>query len=279
MEKERKQTLLVQWSKVSLLAHKMGDFISLNDIIKNFWDNAMIYSRMRSKNTVEFLGTRELIHNNSFKGNEFVTFKNAAGSNSFNLTPKKRIEQTWAVGLLSKSGKYWWWTFAHKDIAFEFASWVSPKFKLFLIKDYQRLKEKELKKLDRNVKRLITKANYRIHTDAIQSEIIPSLVTRQQIRQVYVEEAELMNVIVFGKTSKEWVQQQPNNAWNMRDYATIEQLIVLANMESVNAELVRMKIPQTKRIRLLNRAAIQQMKSLLWLKSIEQLTLLTKNDI
>jgi len=254
----------VMWVAIWVSKIHDSDYISLTDMVKNFWDDAMIYSWMRNRNTLEFIWWREELNNPNFKGNEFETFRKQAWLNSFNLTPKKRIDTTNAIGFMSKAGRYWWWTFAHKDIAFEFATWLSPKFKLYLIKEFQRLKEQEVKALDRNVKRFLTKINYKIHTDAIKENLIPAELTKQQTSFVYADEADLLNVALFGQTAKERREQNMNVKWNMRDEASIEQLIVLANIESMNAEYIKLWLPQSKRLELLNKTAISQMKSLLW---------------
>lgn len=243
-----------------------NDFVSLTDIAK--WKNTsapkdVVKNWLRLRNTVDYLWLREFINNPNFNGVEFDSFKNEAGNNAFTLSPTQWIEKTNAIWIISKAWKYWWWTFAHKDIAVKFASWISVEFELYLIKEFQRLKEQEIKALDRNVKRFLTKINYKIHTDAIKDNLIPPELTKNQINFVYADEADLLNVALFGKTAKERREMSPNTKWNMRDEATIEQLIVLANIESMNAEYIKLWLPQNKRLELLNKTAISQIKSLL----------------
>lgn len=239
-----------------------SDYINLTDMVKHFGDDAMIYTWMRNRNTLEFIWWREELYNSDFKGYEFDTFRKQAGLNNFNLTPKKWIESTNAVWFVSKAGRYGWWTFAHKDIAFEFATWLSPKFKLYLIKEFQRLKEQETKSIDWNVKRFLTKVNYRLHTDAIKDHIVPSLLDNSKLNFIYADEADVLNMALFGKTAKEWREKNPEIDGNMRDEASIEQLIVLANLESMNAEYIKLWISQSERIASLNHTAITQMTSL-----------------
>ena len=219
---------------------------------------------MRGKDTIEFLGLWEQLHNPNFKPIEFDRFRKEAGANAFTLSPQKWIENTNAIGIVSKSGRYGG-TFAHSDIAFEFASWVSAEFKLYIIKDYKRLKSEESSRLSLNwnLNRTLSKINYRIHTDAIKENIIPENITKEQANFIYANEADVLNVALFGKTAKQWREQNPDLEGNMRDYATIEQLLVLANIESMNAEFIRMQLPQNERLIKLNQMAISQLKSLL----------------
>ena len=218
---------------------------------------------MRSKDTLEFLGLWEQLHNSNFKGVEFDAFRNQAGSNAFTMSPSKWIDATNAIGIVSKSGRYGG-TFAHSDIAFEFASWVSPEFKLYIIKDYKRLKTKENSKLSLswNLNREISKLNYRVHTDAIKENLIPPVLTQQQISYTYASEADLLNTVLFGKTAKEWRDSNPNEKGNIRDVATIYQLLVLSNMESYNAILIKQGKRQAERMQLLHELAVQQMTTL-----------------
>ncbi|PWH86992.1 KilA-N domain-containing protein [Brumimicrobium oceani] len=233
------------------------------DIIKNW---------IRTRNTLEFLGTWEQLYNPDFKVVEFDHFKTEAGLHSFVLSPSKWVESTNAIGIYTKKGKYGG-TFAHKDIAFEFGSAINPVFKLFLIKEFQRLKEEENNKLNLkwNFQRTLSKINYKIHTDAIRDNIIPSLITKTQINFAYASEADLLNVTLFGKTAKEWKKENPNKDGNMRDEANIEQLVVLSNMESINALLIEQKLSQKDRLIQLNQVAIMQMKSLLENKDVSNL--------
>jgi len=234
----------------------------------------LIYSWMRNRNTIEFLGIWEQLHNADFKGGEFDTFKNQAGLNSFHLTPKKWIEATQAIGIQSKSGRYGGGTFAHKDLAFEFGSWLSPEFKLYLIKEFQRLKDDENDRLNLNwnLQRTLAKVNYKIHTDAIKEKLIPQWLSKESINMVYADEADMLNMALFGMTAKQWREANPKAAGNMRDEATIEQLVVLSNMESINAVLLHQGLTQNERIRQLNTIAITQMKSLVGNKTIKQLS-------
>lgn len=242
-----------------------NEFISLTDIAKYKSDEPFIVINnwLRSKDTIEFLGLWEQLNNPNFKPIEFDRFRNEAGANAFTLSPQKWIENTDAIGIVSKSGRYGG-TFAHSDIAMEFASWVSAEFKLYIIKDYKRLKAEENSRLSLNwnLNREISKLNYRIHTDAIKEIIIPTL-TKMQINFVYANEADLLNVALFGKTAKQWRDENPNEKGNIRDFATIEQLLVLANLESLNAEFIRMNLPQSERLQKLNAVAITQLKSIL----------------
>ena len=254
---------------ISISTFKLGaeDFISLTDIARN--KNAeepkdVVKNWMRSRTTIEFLGIWEQLNNPDFKGVEFDSFLFQAGSNSFTLSPAKWIEATNARGIVSRQGNNGG-TFAHRDIAFEFASWVSSGFKLYLIKEFQRLKEDENSRLslDWNLHRTLAKVNYRIHTDSIKEHIIPPAITKEQAAQIYATEADLLNVAMFGKTAAQWRKENSDKKGNIRDYSTIEQLLVLANMESLNAEFIRMKLPQPERLKKLNQTAIAQLKSLL----------------
>ncbi len=260
---KKNQQIQVMWVEIAIFKVKESDYISLTDMVKKFGDDVMIYSWMRNRNTLEFIWSWEELYNPNFKGNEFVTFKKEAWLNNFNLTPRKWIEATGAIGIISKAGRYGWWVFAHKDIAFEFATWISPKFKIYLIKEFQRLKEQEVQALDRNVKRFLTKMNYKIHTDAIKEYLIPKQLSQNEINVLYADEADVLNLALFGMTAKQWKSANTGKEWNVRDYATIEQLIILANMESINAEYIKLKLPQSQRLQLLNQTAITQMKSLL----------------
>ena len=242
------------------------DFISLTDLArkKNSYEpKDVVKNWLRLRSTIEFLGLWEQLNNPDFKGVEFDTFKNEAGSNSFTLTPQRWAEKTNAIGIISKSGRGGG-TFAHKDIAFEFASWISPEFKLYVIKDYQRLKEEEAHKLSIgwDTKRELTKINYRIHTDAIQQFLISPELTKQEISYTYAGEADLLNVALFGKTAKQWREETGNTKETMRDYASIEQLIVLVNLESLNAEMIRQNINYTERLKKLRNIAYYQLESL-----------------
>jgi len=240
------------------------DYISLTDIAKYKNPNAprdIIKNWMRNKNTIELLGLWERINNPDFKQVEFDLFRNEAGYNHFVLSPKKWIEATHAIGLQAKSGRYGG-TYAHIDIALEFASWISVEFKFYLIKEFQRLKEVEQKQLGWDVKRQLTKINYRIHTDAVKENLIPPELTRKQVSFVYASEADLLNMALFGKTAQQWRNEYPDKKGNIRDYTNVSQLVCLANLETLNAHLIQQALPQSERLQLLNNTAIQQMRIL-----------------
>lgn len=249
------------------------DYISLTDMVKNFGDDVMIYQWMRNRNTVEFIGVWEQLHNPNFKGLEFDTFRKQAGLNSFSLTPRKWIEATNAIGFTSKAGRYGGGTYAHKDIAFEFGTWISPQFKLYLIKEFQRLKEEENLRLTLgwDVKRMLAKVNYKIHTDAVKAHLIPENISKNRANIVYASEADVLNVALFGKTAKEWRDENPGKDGNIRDYTDVTQLVVLSNLEGINAELIRQRLPQSQRLIQLNQIAIVQMHSLIDSSSVKKL--------
>ncbi len=257
------------------------DYISLTDIAKYRSDDpaSVIQNWLRNRNTLEFLGLWEQMNNTNFKPLEFEVFRNEAGLNSFVLSPKKWIKATNAIGMISKSGRYGG-TYAHSDIAFEFASWISPAFKLYLIKDYQRLKsdESHKKAIEWNVKREIAKTNYRIHTDAIKENLIPPNLTKKEINYTYASEADIINMALFGMTAKQWRANNEKSKGNIRDDASIEQLIVLSNLETMNAQFIKEGLSQDERLYRLNQIALYQMKSLLsnTSKSIERLKQLQK---
>jgi hypothetical protein len=252
------------------------DYISLTDIARYKNQDApadVVKNWMRTRNTIEFLGSWEKINNAKFKLVEFDVFKNESGANSFVLSPKKWIDTTNAIGIVSKSGRYSGGTFAHKDIAFEFATWISPEFKLYLIKEFQRLKEQENERLSLgwDVKRQLTKINYRIHTDAIQKSLVPKEISKEQANIIFANEADVLNKALFGMTAKEWRGKNSKLEGNIRDYSDVTQLICLANLESFNAEFIRQKISQNERLIKLNEIAIIQMRSLLENPSIRKL--------
>lgn len=240
-----------------------NEFISLTDIARYKSDEPkdVIKNWMRSKDTIEFLGLWEQLHNDKFKGVEFDSFRIQAGSNAFTLSPQKWIDSTNAIGIISKSGRNGG-TFAHSDIAFEFASWISAEFKLYIIKDYKRLKNDESSRLSLgwNLNREISKLNYRIHTDAIKENLIPPELKQYQISITYASEADVLNVALFGITAKQWREENPDRNGNIRDHATLNQLLVLANMESYNAILIEQGKSQPERLQLLNKLAIRQSK-------------------
>lgn len=242
-----------------------NEFISLTDIARYKSDEAkdVIKNWMRSKDTIEFLGLWEKLHNNNFKGVEFDSFRNQAGSNAFTMSPTKWIETTGAIGIVSKSGRYGG-TFAHSDIAFEFASWISAEFKLYIIEDYKRLKADENSRfsLNWNLNREISKLNYKIHTDAIKENLIPPELTPAQISFTYANEADMLNVVLFGRTAKQWKDANPDIKGNMRDGATLNQLLILTNLESYNAVLIHQGKNQKERMELLRQLALQQIHTL-----------------
>jgi hypothetical protein len=274
MTKGKKIT--VQGTEITIFRGNEEDYISLTDIARHK-DGAntddIIKNWLRNRNTIELLGFWEKIYNPNFKPVEFDGFRNQAGLNSFVLTPKKWIESTNAVGIISKSGRYGG-TFAHKDIAFEFASWISIEFKLYIIKEFQRLKEDENNRLKLNwdFQRTLSKVNYHIHTDAIKENLIPSQISKTQAAIIYANEADVLNMALFGMTAKQWRDSNSDLKGNIRDYATIEQLVVLSNMESTNALLIHQELTQSERLIQLNQLAITQMKSLvLHRKSLDKL--------
>lgn len=251
------------------------DYISLTDIARYHnpeLPGYVIQNWMRNRSTIEFLGLWEELNNPDFNCVDFEAIKQESGSNSFAMTPKKWIRDTHAIGIKSKQGRYAA-TFAHKDIAFEFASWISPEFKLYIIKDYQRLKEDEGHRLalDWNVKRILVSANYKIHTDAIKENLIPPELSRQQQSYVYADEADLLNVVLFGKTAKQWRTEHPGVKGNIRDYATIEQLLVLTNLENLNAYLVKQGVTQPERMKKLRDTVVYQLKTLSGSKGAREL--------
>lgn len=262
-----KETIHAKGFEISIYTEDFkNEYISLTDIAKYKSDepNDVIRNWLRSKDTIEFLGLWEQLNNSNFKPVEFDGFRKQAGLNAFTLSPQKWIENTGAIGIVSKSGRYGG-TFAHSDIAFEFASWVSAEFKLYIIKDYKRLKQEENTRLSLNwnLNRTLSKINYRIHTDAIKETIIPPHLTKEQSAIIYATEADVLNMALFGKTAKQWRIENPSAKGNMRDMATLEQLLVLANLESLNAEFIKMGLSQNKRLLQLNQTAISQLKSLL----------------
>lgn len=254
----------VKDTTVTVVQVNNADYICITDIdrIKNPLEpKDVVKNWLRSKNTLLFLGLWEKLNNPEFKGVEFDSFMMEAGTNAFTMSPSRWIEQTNAIGIISRSGSKGG-TFAHKDIAFEFSSWVSTEFKLYLLKEFQRLKEQEQLQLGWSAKRELAKINYRIHTDAIQQNLIPIELTQQQISIVYANEADVLNVALFGLTAKQWRDSNPNSKGNIRDYATINELICLSNMENLNAVFINEGQSQKERLLKLNRIAIQQMKVL-----------------
>ena len=267
MSKAKHTNIEVQGTAITIVSRGASDFISLTDIARyrNSQEPfAVINNWMRSRSTIEFLGLWEKLCNPGFKPLEFERFKTEAGSNYFVLSPQRWIESTQASGITAKSGRYGG-TFAHRDIAFEFASWISPEFKLYLIVEFQRLKddENDRLKLGWNLQRTLAKINYRIHTDAIKETLIPSAITKAQATLVYANEADLLNVALFGHTAKQWRDAHPDAEGNIRDHALLEQLVVLTNLESLNSVLVRQGLTSQERLLKLNEVAIIQMRTLL----------------
>lgn len=248
--------------EISVISIDERDYISLTDMVKNIENGlALIEKWLRNKNTIEFLGIWEEMYNPNFNSPEFEGIKNEAGLNRFILSVKQWIEKTNAIGIIAKAGRYGG-TYAHKDIAFEFAMWISPEFKIYIVKEFQRLKEEEQKQLGWSAKRELAKINYRIHTDAIKQNLIPHELTTAQKSFVYADEADMLNVAMFGMTAKQWRDANPALKGNIRDYATINQLICLSNMENLNAVFINEGLSQSVRLEKLNKIAIQQMKVL-----------------
>ena len=273
----------VQGTPIAIYKGEAEDYISLTDIAR-YKDpsntDTIIQNWLRNRNTIELLGFWEQMYNPSFKPLEFEGFRKQAGLNSFVLTPKRWIETTNAIGIISKAGRYGG-TFAHKDIAFEFASWISIEFKLYIIKEFQRLKEEESNRqqIEWSFQRTLAKVNYKIHTDAIKENLIPQELGKSQTSFVYATEAEVLNMALFGMTAKQWRDANPNekggtlssSKGNIRDHATIQQLVVLSNLESINAMLIAQTMPQNERLIQLNKIAITQMKSLVENQHIKKL--------
>jgi hypothetical protein len=260
---------------IVLKENNKDEYISLTGIAR-YRDaersDYILQNWLRNRSTIEFVGLWEQFNNPNFNSIEFDGIKNQAGSNSFSLTPKRWIEATNAIGIISKTGKYGG-TFAHRDIAFEFATWISAEFKFYLIKEFQRLKDDESNhlQLEWNLQRTLSKINYRIHTDAIKENLIPSEISKKQSSIIYATEADVLNVALFGLTAAQWREQNPAEKGNVRDYATLEQLVVLSNLESLNAMMVHQQVAQSERLLQLNKMAITQMKSLLQNSQLKKL--------
>ena len=265
----------VQGTEVTIFQKEQKDYLSLTDIAryKNPHEpKDVVKNWLRSKNTIEFIGLWEILNNPNFKGVEFDHFKNEAGYNSFTLSPKKWIDTTNAIGIISKSGRYGG-TYAHQDIAFEFASWISAEFKLYLIKEFQRLKSDETRRqqLEWNVSRTLAKVNYLVHTNAVKEHLIPDDLSKSKKRFVYADEADLLNFALFNKTAASWRKEHPDEKGNIRDTATIEQLVVLSNLESFNSELIKEGLDADTRLKKLNQIAIRQMQIMIKNKSLKKL--------
>ena len=264
MSKEKKLTIDVLGTSITVLSGKNDDYISLTDMLKAKDGDFLIGDWLRNRNTVEFLGIWERVHNPDFNYGEFAIIKSQAGLNSYRISVKDWVAKTNAIGLLASAGRYGG-TYAHKDIAFEFGMWISAEFKIYLIKEFQRLKDEENDrlKLGWNLQRTLSKINYRIHTDAIRETLIPPAITKSQASLVYANEADLLNVALFGQTAKQWRDANPDAEGNIRDQAPLEQLVVLTNLESLNAVLIRQGLTQADRLLKLNEIAISQMRTLL----------------
>ncbi|MBC7389216.1 MAG: KilA-N domain-containing protein [Opitutaceae bacterium] len=270
----KNKRITVKGTEITIIQYKGADYLSMTDMVRNFEDGLVLIEKwLRNKNTIEFIGIWEQINNPVFNSPEFGGIKNEAGLNRFTLSVKKWIEKTNAIGLIAKTGRYGSGTFAHKDIAFEFGSWLSAEFKLYLIKEFQRLKEDENNrlKLEWNLQRTLTKINYHIHTDAIKENLVPATLSKEKINFVYADEADMLNMALFGMTAKQWRNENPKAEGNIRDSANIEQLVVLSNMESINAVLIHQGLSQSERLEQLNKIAITQMKSLSGYKNLNKL--------
>jgi hypothetical protein len=263
MSKAKKSIIEVHGTTVAILSGKDGDYISLTDILQAKDGEFFISDWLRNRNTIEFLGIWESVFNPGFNCGEFATIKSQAGLNSYKISVKDWVEKTNAIGLKATAGRYGG-TFAHPDIAFEFGMWISPEFKIYLVKEFRRLKEDESRRLSLawNLNRTLSKLNYRLHTDAVKTHLIPPQVTPAQAAITYATEADLLNVALFGHTAKQWREANPKLAGNVRDYAGVEQLLVLANMEGMNAEFIHMGLPQGDRLQRLNQIAIRQLQVL-----------------
>ena len=253
--------ITVQNTDISVVKYNEEDYISLTDMAKSQLQEHIIFRWLSLKSTIEYLGEWEMLYNPDFNCTEFGTIKNAAGSNNFVLSVKTWIERTYAIGIRSKAGRYGG-TYAHRDIAYHFGMWISPKFQLLLVKEYQRLKNKEQRLLGWSAKRELSKINYRIHTDAIKQNLIPTEVTQAQANIIYANEADVLNVAMFGMTAKQWREANPDLKGNIRDHASINELICLSNMENLNAVFIEQGMPQGERLLKLNQIAIHQMSVL-----------------
>ena len=261
IENDNMDKIMVKGIDVSITRLNDEDYICLTDMMKAKDGEFFFHNWLRNRNTIEFLGIWEKVHNSRFNYVEFDRIKSVAGLNSFRLSAKEWIAATNAIGLISKAGRYGG-TFAHKDIAFEFAMWISPEFKVYLIKDYERLKSDEQKQIGWSAKRELSKINYRIHTDAIKENLIPDEITPSQAALTYADEADVLNIAMFGMTAKQWRDANPDKKGNIRDYASINELICLSNMENINAVFINDGMLQSERLMKLNQIAIHQMKVL-----------------
>jgi len=268
----KKRTISVRNISVSIIEYQNEDYISLTDMIKAKEGDFFISDWLRNRNTVEYLGIWESINNPLFNYGEFAIIKSMAGLHSYRISAREWIEKTNSIGIKATAGRYGG-TYAHKDIAFEFGMWISAEFKIYLIREFQRLKEDENSrlKLEWNLQRTLAKINYHIHTDAIKENLIPQEVSGKQMSLTYASEADLLNVALFGLTAADWRSANPGEAGNVRDHASLEQLVVLSNLESINAVMIQQGLSQGERLKQLNQIAIMQMKSLLGHKTIRKL--------
>jgi hypothetical protein len=263
----------VQGTEITIISDSRNEYISLTDMTSSFKEGSGLIGKwISNKNTLEYLGIWEKIKNPDFNYPEFGVIESEAGTNRFIMSAGQWTDRTKAIGILVKAGRFGG-TYAHKDIAFHFAMWLSPEFQIFLINEFQRLKDDESNRLksEWNLQRTLSKINYRIHTDAIKDQIIPQLITNEQAMLVYANEADMLNVALFGKTAKQWREENSDLKGNVRDYATLEQLVVLSNMESINALLIRQGLTQSERLVQLNSTAITQMRSLVNSKEMKKL--------
>jgi len=265
--------IVVRDTEINVTRIHDEDYICLTDMLKAKDGDFFITDWLRNRNTLEYIGIWEKVYNPDFNYGEFAIIKSQSGLNSFKISVKEFVAKTNAICIQAKAGRYGG-TYAHKDIAFEFAMWISPEFKIYIVKEFQRLKEEEQKQLGWSAKRELTKINYRIHTDAIKNNLIPSEVTAEQKSFIYADEADMLNVALFGMTAKQWRTENPDKKGNIRDYASINQLICLSNMENLNAVFINDNMPQKERLEKLNKIAIQQMRVL---EDVEDRTLLLEN--
>ena len=269
----KKRNIVVKSASIGIVTRHEQDYICLTDMLKAKDGDFFISDWLRNRNTIEFLGIWESVYNPAFNYGEFAAIKSQAGLNSYKLSVKEWVQKTNAIGLQATSGRYGG-TYAHKDIAFEFGMWISPEFKIYLIKEFQRLKDEEAraKSVEWSFQRILTKVNYKIHTDAIKKHLIPPQLTKAQMGAVYASEADLLNVAMFGQTAAQWRAAQPDEKGNMRDAASLEQLVVLSNLESINSVLIQQGHVASGRLQQLNAIAITQMSSLIDVQSIKLLS-------
>jgi len=269
----KQRNIVVKSASIGIVTRHEQDYICLTDMLKAKDGDFFISDWLRNRNTIEFLGIWESVYNPAFNYGEFAAIKSQAGLNSYKLSVKEWVQKTNAIGLQATSGRYGG-TYAHKDIAFEFGMWISPEFKIYLIKEFQRLKDEEAraKSVEWSFQRILTKVNYKIHTDAIKKHLIPPQLTKAQMAAVYASEADLLNVALFGQTAAQWRAAQPDEKGSMRDAASLEQLVVLSNLESINSVLIQQGHVASGRLQQLNAIAITQMSSLIDAQSIKQLS-------